>query len=73
MNLNSTLAFYNQTDVEKLFVSKSISPNIDEYGNLVIENVDDDLFSSCITIPLVNAVAVTTKVESSTEVDFSEI
>jgi hypothetical protein len=64
MNANPYLSGYNQDDIQKLYQSGSIIPNIDEYGNLIIQNVKGQLYSSSITIPLENVVYNPVKVET---------
>jgi hypothetical protein len=73
MNTNPQLADYNQDDIQRLYSSGSIVPNIDSYGNLVIQNVTGQLYSSSITIPLVNAVYNSTKVQTKYDVTFSQL
>lgn len=73
MNANLNLIGYNQDDVQNLYRSGSIIPNIDSYGNLIIENIQGQLYSSSITIPLQNVVYEPTKVETKYEVVFKEL
>jgi hypothetical protein len=73
MNANPYLSGYNQDDIQKLYQSGSIIPNIDEYGNLIIQNVKGQLYSSSITIPLENVVYNPVKVETKYTVTFSEL
>jgi hypothetical protein len=73
MSLYPTLTSYNQGDVQSLYQSGSIAPNIDSYGNLAIEDVAGELFLSAITIPLINEVYSATKVETKYDVAFSEL
>lgn len=73
MNTNPYLTGYNQNDVQKLYSSGSIIPNIDQYANLVVQNVVGQLYSSSITIPLENSVFIPVKVESRYDVAFKEL
>ena len=73
MNANPNLTGYNQDDVQKLYQSGSIVPNIDSYGNLIIQNVQGQLYSSSIMIPLQNVVYDPTKVETKYDVTFKEL
>ena len=73
MNANPYLSGYNQDDIQQLYQSGSIIPTIDEYANLVIENVTGKLYSSAITIPLQNAVYIPAKVETKNSVQFTEL
>lgn len=73
MNVNPNLIGYNQTDIENLYVSGSIIPNIDEYSNLIIKNAVDQLYSSSITIPLQNMVYNGVKVETKLDPNFYEL
>lgn len=73
MNTNPYLTGYNQDDVQKLYSSGSITPNIDEYANLVIQNTVGQLYSSSITIPLENMVFNSVKVETKYDVAFKEL
>jgi hypothetical protein len=73
MNANPYLSGYNQDDIQKLYQSGSIIPNIDEYGNLIIQNIKGQLYSSSITIPLENVVYNPVKVETKYTVTFSEL
>lgn len=73
MNANPYLSGYNQDDIQKLYQSGSIIPNIDQYGNLIIENAPRQLYSSSITIPLENYVYVPVKVETNYNVQFTEL
>lgn len=73
MNANPNLTGYNQDDVQKLYQSGSIPPNIDSYGNLIIQNVTGQLYSSSIMIPLQNVVYEPTKVETKYDVTFKEL
>lgn len=73
MNANPNLTGYNQGDVQKLYTSGSIIPNIDSYGNLIIQNVQGQMYSSSITIPLQNVVYEPTKVETKYDVTFKEL
>ena len=73
MNANPNLIGYNQDDLQKLYQSGSITPNIDSYGNLIIQNVAGQLYSSSIMIPLQNVVYEPTKVETKYDVTFKEL
>lgn len=73
MKANPYLSGYNQDDIQKLYQSGSIIPNIDSYANLIIQNVQGQLYSSSITIPLENVVYNPTKVETKYTVDFKEL
>jgi hypothetical protein len=73
MNANPNLTGYNQDDVQKLYQSGSIALNIDSYGNLIIQNVQGQLYSSSIMIPLQNVVYDPTKVETKYDVTFKEL
>lgn len=73
MNPNPYLTGYNQNDVQNLYRSGSITPNIDSYGNLIIQNVQGQLYSSSITIPLQNVVYNPIKVETKYDVTFKEL
>lgn len=73
MKANPNLTGYNQADIEKMYMSGSIVPNIDEYSNLVIQNTTDQLFSSSISIPLQNMVYHPVKVETKLDPTFYEL
>lgn len=73
MNANPYLTGYNQNDVQNLYRSGSITPNIDSYGNLIIQNVQGQLYSSAITIPLQNVVYDPVKVQTKFDVTFKEL
>lgn len=73
MNINPNLTGYNQRDIENLYISGSINPNIDQYSNLIIQNVPDQLYSSSITIELKNVIYFPTKVETKINPLFSEL
>ena len=73
MNANPNLTGYNQDDVQKLYQSGLIPPNIDSYGNLIIQNITGQLYSSSIMIPLQNVVYNPTKVETKYDVTFKEL
>ena len=73
MNSNPNLIGYNQTDIENLYISGSINPDIDEFSNLIIQNVYDQLYSSSITIPLQNVVYNPIKVTSKLDPTFYEL
>ena len=73
MNANPYLSGYTQDDIQKLYQSGSIIPNIDSYYNLIIQNVQGQLYSSSITLPLQNVVYNPTKVETKYSVTFTEL
>lgn len=73
MNSNPTLQGYNQADIERLTRSGSIIPNIDNSGNLIIQNAPNQMYSSSITIELINAVYIPTKVETKIDPTFYEL
>jgi len=73
MNANPYLTGYKQADVEKLYISGSIIPNIDSYANLVIQNVQGEMYSSSITIPLQNVVYNPIKVQTKYDVTFNQL
>lgn len=73
MKPNQNLSGYSQTDIENLYISGSIVPNIDEYSNLIIQNISDQMYSSSITIPLINEVYNSTKVETKIDPTFKEL
>ncbi len=73
MNTNPELLDYSQTDIQKLYTSGSIVPTIDTYGNLVIQNVTGQMYSSSITIPFVNVVFNSIKVETKNDTAFREL
>jgi hypothetical protein len=73
MNANPTLTGYNQDDVQTLYSMGSIVPSIDSYGNLIIQNIQGQLYSSSIMIPLQNVVYDPTKVETKYDVTFKEL
>lgn len=73
MKANQKISGYNQDDIQKLYQSGSIVPNIDSYGNLIIQNIQGQLYSSSITIPLQNVVYIPTKVETTYNVYFKEL
>jgi|688.fasta_scaffold82281_2 hypothetical protein len=73
MNANPNLTGYNQDDVQTLYSVGSIVPNIDSYGNLIIQNIQGQLYSSSIMIPLQNVVYDPTKVETKYDVTFKEL
>lgn len=73
MNANPQLADYNQEDIQRLYTSGSIVPTIDSYGNLVIQNSVGAMYSSSITIPLVNAIYNSIKVETKNDPTFYEL
>ncbi len=73
MKSNPFLTEYNQSDIENLYRSGSIIPNIDSYGNLIIQNVIGQMYSSSITIPLQNVVYDPVKVETKHFIEFKEL
>lgn len=73
MKPNPNLTGYNQDDIQNLYRSGSIIPNIDSYGNLTIENAINQMYSSSITIPLQNLVYDPVKVETKYSVEFKEL
>jgi hypothetical protein len=73
MKANPNLTGYSQTDIENLYRSGSITPVIDGYSNLVIQNVQNQLYSSSITLPLQNMVYNRTKVETKLDPNFYEL
>jgi len=73
MKPNPYLTGYNQNDIQTLYSSGSIVPNIDSYGNLIIQNVQGQLYSSSITIPLQNVVYSPVKVQTLYNVEFTEL
>jgi hypothetical protein len=73
MNATPNLTGYNQDDVQTLYSVGSIVPNIDSYGNLIIQNIQGQLYSSSIMIPLQNVVYDPTKVETKYDVTFKEL
>lgn len=73
MNANPNLNGYNQTDIETLLKSGSIVTNIDEYSNLIVQNIGNQLFSSSISIELSNLVYIPTKVETKIDPIFYQI
>lgn len=73
MKANPNLIGYSQTDIQSLYISGSLVPNIDQYANLIIQNVSDQLYSSSITIELKNVVYVPTKVETKINPLFTEL
>jgi hypothetical protein len=73
MKPNKNLIGYNQEDVETLINTGYIVPKIDEYSNLIIQNISDQLYSSSISIKLENVVYVPTKVETKVNTTFYEL
>lgn len=73
MKPNPYLLGYNQEDVQNLYSSGSIIPNIDLYGNLIIQNTVGQLYSSSITIPFQNVVYNPIKVQTAYDVTFNEL
>lgn len=73
MNASKYLLGYKSEDVESLYISGSISPKIDAYGNLVIQNVQGEMYSSSITIPLQNMIYKPTKVETLFSIGFVQL
>lgn len=73
MNANPYLKGYNQADIEKLMSTGSIIPTIDDSANLIIQNTPNQMYSSSITINLINVVYVPTKVETKIDPTFYEL
>lgn len=73
MNTSKYLTTYKSEDIENLYISGSISPKIDSYGNLVVQNIQGEMYSSSITIPLQNVVYKPSKVETIYSVSFVEL
>lgn len=73
MKPNPYLTSYKQEDVEKLYTSGSITPNIDTSGNLIIQNVKNEMYLSSITLPLINVVYNPIKVQTRYNIDFNEL
>jgi hypothetical protein len=73
MNQNPYLAGHSQSEVSALISSGSIIPDIDSNANLVITLAPSSLYSSSITIPLVNVPVDPIKVETKYNVAFTEI
>lgn len=73
MNSNPYLVKYDQTQVDTLLKSGSISSSFDTSFNLIIENTTGSLFNSAITIPLKNTPTVAVKVESLYDTTFTEL
>lgn len=73
MKANPNLTGYNQTDIENLYRSGSVVPNVDEYANLIIQNTTNQLYSSSITLPLQNVVYNPTKIETKLDPTFYEL
>lgn len=73
MNPNPNLSGYKQSDIETLYISGSINPNIDEYSNLIIRNTTTQMYSSSITMELKNMVYNSTKVETKNNPIFFEL
>ena len=73
MKANPNLTGYNQADVERLLSTGYITPTIDEYSNLVIQNTSDMLYSSSISIELKNVVYLPVKVETKINPLFTEL
>jgi hypothetical protein len=73
MKANPNLIGYNQADVESLLNTGYIVPNIDEYSNLIIQNVTGQLYSSSISIELKNVIYEPVKVETRIETQFTEL
>jgi hypothetical protein len=73
MKPNPNLSGYDQSDILALLSSGSIVPNIDDNGNLFIQNSKDKLFKSAITIQLKNMVYISTKVETKIDPTFYEL
>lgn len=73
MKANPNLTGYNQADVESLLRTGYIVPKIDEYSNLIIQNVGNMLYSSSISIELKNVVYLPIKVETKINPTFTEL
>jgi hypothetical protein len=73
MNSNPNLTGYAQSDIEALYKSGSIQPTIDEYSNLIIENVKNKMFLSSISLSLQNMIYNSTKVETKLDPNFYEL
>lgn len=73
MKANPNLTGYNQADIENLYRSSSIVPDVDEYSNLIIQNTSNQLYSSSITIPLQNVVYDPIKVGTKLDPTFYEL
>lgn len=73
MKANPNLTGYNQADVESLFSTGYIVPNIDANGNLIIQNVANQMYSSSITIPLENMIYNEIKVKTGINVTFAQL
>ena len=73
MNITPQLADYTQADIKSLYKSGSIVPKVDTYGNVIIQNVTDQMYSSSITIPLTNAVFSPSKVETKLDPNFYQL
>ena len=73
MKANPNLSGYNQADVESLLGTGFIVPSINEYSNLIIQNVTGQLYSSSISIELKNVVYEPVKVETRIETQFTEL
>lgn len=73
MNPNPNLIEYNQVDVQSLLRDGYIIPNINEYSNLVIQNTNNTLYSSSISIELKNVVYLPVKVETKINPVFTEL
>jgi hypothetical protein len=73
MKSNKNLVDYNQSDIENLFRVGSIEPEVDEYANISIQNIAGQLYSSSITIPLINVVYIPEKIETKIDTNFYEL
>lgn len=73
MNPNPYLAKYPQSDVETLTTLGYILPNVDEHTNLLVEKTNGSMYSSSITIPLINTPFDSVKVETKYQVQFTEL
>lgn len=73
MKANPNLSGYKQSDIENLLISGSINPTIDEHGNLIIQNVKGQLYSSSISIELKNVVYIPAKVETNMNPAFESL
>lgn len=72
MNENPYLSKYRQDEILSLYKTGSISPKIDSYYNLTLEN-SGSMFSTCITIPLKNTPVNPVKVFTKYDLQFTEL
>ena len=73
MSPNPYLSKYPQEEVETLTTSGSIIPYIDGHGNLLVEKNVISMYSSSITIPLINFPCDSIKVETKYNIQFTEL